>query len=178
MSTPSAFDLESMYEAAGIDLYSLRAVMLTVANIPVSSYLDVNDDLFFGADHKTRYAQGAVGEASAHLTLHQGVLQSVPVELIDRVLEGWEPEPATIDRVHVFDAPEFYCVVAKLRDSENIRDGHDRLRLLPHIDCFAEHTPHITLAYVKRSADITRWTTALASLAGQSFEVTGRYSSL
>lgn len=167
-----------MYEGAGIDLYSLRAVMLNVANIPVSSFLDVGDELFFGADHKTRYAQGAVAETAAHLTLHQGILQSVPLDLIERVLDGWEPEPAVIDRIHVFDAPEFFCVVAKVRQSENIREGHDRLRLLPHIDCFAEHTPHITLAYVKRSADISQWTAALAPLAGQSFEVTGRFSSL
>jgi 2'-5' RNA ligase len=174
--TFSAFDHEDIYPEVGIDLYSLDAIMLDVANIPVSAYIDGPDELFFGTTHKTRYAQGAVAETSAHLTLHQGILETVPAAHVDRVLEGWTPEPVTVERIHVFPTPEFSCVVAKLVVTANLEEGHDRLRLLPHIDCFPAYTPHVTLAYIQPGEHTAaRWIAALAPLTGQTFEVTGRY---
>lgn len=174
--TLSAFDIDDIYPEVGIDLYSLQAIMFDVANVPVSEYIDEPDSLFYGKTHKDRFAQGAVGERSAHLTLHQGIMENVPETLIGRVLEGWAPEPVRVDRIHAFEAPDFFCIVAKLDVTANLAEGHDRLRLLPHIDCFPAYTPHITLAYVKPdAADAARWTEALAPLVGQTFKVTGRY---
>jgi len=174
--TISAFDIEDIYPELGIDLYSLQAVMFDVENVPVSAYIDEPDSLFYGTSHKDRYAQGAVGERSAHLTMHQGILETVPEDIISLVLDGWSPEPVRVAAIHAFDAPDFYCIVAKLENTENLMQGHDRLRLLPHIDCFPAFTAHITLAYVKPDAGIAaRWTQALSPLVGRTFEVTGRY---
>ncbi len=174
--TFSAFDIDDIYPEVGIDLYSLQAIMFDVANVPVSEYINEPESLFHGQTYQDRFAQGAVGERSAHLTLHQGILESVPEKLVARVLDGWEPEPVRVERIHVFDAPDFYCIVAKLEVTQNLAEGHNRLRLLPHIDCFPDYTPHVTLAYVQHDAEVAgRWTHALAPLAGRTFEVTGRY---
>lgn len=174
--TLSAFDIDDIYPQVGIDLYSLQAIMFDVANVPVSDYIDEPGSLFYGKTYKDRFAQGAVGERSAHLTLHQGIMENVPETFVSRVLEGWAPEPVRVDRIHAFEAPDFFCVVAKLEVTENLAEGHDRLRLLPHIDCFPDYTPHITLAYIRPSAaTAARWKRYLAPLEGQTFEVTGRY---
>lgn len=175
--TLSAFDVDDIYPTVGIDLYGLQAIMFDVENIPMSRmYINEPGTLFYGQTHKDRYAQGAVGDKSAHLTLHQGILENVPEELVSRVLEGWTPEPVRVERIHVFEAPDFFCIVAKLEVTDNLAEGHDRLRLLPHIDCFPEYTPHITLAYIRPSTVAAgRWRRALAPLEGQTFEVTGRY---
>lgn len=82
---------------------------------------------------------------------------------VSAVLEGWVLPDITIKEVSFFygHGGEYITIIALVDVSDGLKEGHQRLSLLPHVNTFGEYKPHITLAYVKASAD---WTTFVANL--------------
>ena len=74
---------------------------------------------------------------------------------VTAVLEGWELPNIKIKEVNFFygQTGEYVTIVALVDVTDELKEGHQRLSLLPHINTFGEYKPHITLAYVKASAD-------------------------
>lgn len=44
----------------------------------------------------------------------------------------------------------YYCVVAHIKVTQELMEGHERLEFLPHINTFNGYKPHVTIAYVKK----------------------------
>lgn len=165
-------------KAHGYDLPSLKAVMLKTENIRISDYRDAPDDLFYGEGYDLRYCQGAVGEKTAHLTLHQGILPNVPDSLIDTILGEYDVPEVRISHVSGWPSPNgFTTVVANICDDDGqLLELHNRLRWLPHIDAFPTFMPHITLAFVRDSAPLQSWLAALNELSNKKLKVSGRFT--
>lgn len=164
-------------KAHGYDPAAMRAVMLKTDNIDISSLRNAPDELFYGEGYDLRYCQGAVAETTAHVTLHQGILPSVPPELIDTVLGEYDIPEVRIGHVSGWPSPNgFTTIVANLCDYDGqLQELHNRLRWLPHIDAFPTYTPHVTLAFVRTGPHIHSWLAALNALSNQKLAVSGRF---
>lgn len=149
-----------LYKSLGIKLNDLGCIMLdTEAPFSADDY-ELEKDLYFAKNPEFKWINGAVGTRDAHVTLLYGLLEKGPVwqEHVDTVLDGWTAEPVEIEEVGIFPSPfdtePYGCIVAKLTVTDNLLDAHKRLSLLPHINTYADYTPHVTLAYVTEdSAD-------------------------
>lgn len=116
------------------------------------------------------------GETSPHVTLLFGLLNNGNIwkDAVDQVLEGWKADTVTIDEVGFFTLPDSYAIVAHVKKTTELVDAHDRLGLLPNAETFSEYKPHITLAYIKKEADLGKWIKALGEVYnGQELETAG-----
>lgn len=159
----------------GLESYDLECVMLDTANLPVMSSRGgpvpdaLHGDLFFGSAPNLSYAQGAVGEDSAHVTLLFGIHPS-PIyrRNVDAVLRGWSPEPVLLSGVSTFPVSgvdqEYVVIKADVAPTPNLLEARARLEILDHTDSHPTYHPHLTLAYVKRTADVDAWVTLLDSV--------------
>lgn len=90
-----------------------------------------------------------------HVTLLYGLLQkayTLKPQILE-VLAGWETPSIEVEEVSFFDAPdkeEYYTIIAKIKKTPLLLEGHNRLQFLPHINTFPIYSPHITLAYIKK----------------------------
>lgn len=166
----------------GIERTDLECVMLSIAPLDVMGTLGEGvseDDLFYGDTPELKYAQGAVGEKKAHVTLLFGIHPSPDYKRnVDAVLKGWTPEMIHVSQVSTFpirdEEQEYYVVKGDVHVSSNLLEGRARLEVLDYTDPFPTYHPHVTLAYVKRTADIDKWVRYLDDVYGdQDFEVTG-----
>ena len=67
---------------------------------------------------------------------------------------------------------EYITVVALVQPTPELVVGNGMLRFLPHIDTFIDYKPHITLAYVKNTAEWQDHVEALNErFAGQKVKV-------
>lgn len=178
MSDISASDFPQVYEQLGINTGDLGCIMLDLNDIPVTNFVpDAEESLYFS--NKQEFVKGAVAEDHPHITLLYGLLQygSILKPQVDAVLEDWDsPTHLNIASIGVFpsrDPEEDYsCIVAHIEFTDDLQEGHDRLRLLPHVDTFPQYKPHMTLAYVNGPAT-TEWVEALQPLTGQGVRVLG-----
>lgn len=158
----------------GLSSPDLECVMLDVDPLNVREAFGEGfseDDLFYGTTPELKYAQGAVGESTAHATLLFGIHPS-PVyrRSVDAVLRGWEPEDLFVSHVGFFpsrDATQDYnVIVAHVEPMPNLLEARARLEILDYTDGFPEYRPHITLAYIKGSADLTEWVSRMDAVFG------------
>jgi 2'-5' RNA ligase len=166
----------------GLGTPDLECVMLKLAPLEVVDHLGKHasaDDLFYGDTPELKYAQGAVGEKKAHVTLLFGIHPSPTYRRkVDAVLKGWKPETVHVTEVSTFpirdEEQEYYVVKGDVKVTDNLREGRARIEVLDHTDGFPEYHPHVTLAYVKRTANIDMWVQYLDEVyGGKDFEVTG-----
>lgn len=104
------------------------------------------------------------GEDVPHITLLYGLLENGNIwkDKVDTVLKDWKPGDLTIDKVDSFDLGDSHAIVAKMKKTPELVDGHERLTLLPHIQTHSEYTPHTTLAYVQHDQAVAdKWVNAL-----------------
>lgn len=155
-----------IYEALGIDINNLGCIMLDIEQQDICSHVrGAERDLYYSPT--LPWAQGAVGEKSAHLTVLYGLLEQglVYKDHVDALLDGWNPEPLVVSGISYFPSnvpgEDYKVVVAKIEKTANLIEGHQRLQLLPHIDTFPAYKPHMTLAYIKGSADFEKWSNSL-----------------
>lgn len=157
----SARDYADIYKDLDINTDDLGCIMLDLEPMPVKKYVEGKEDELF---ENPQWDQGSVpAETVPHVTLLYGLLENGNVwkKKVDALLKDWEVKTVTIDHVGFFDTPDSYAVVAHLVKTPEIVDGHERLTLLPHINTFSEYLPHMTLAYVKKDADVDAWVKAL-----------------
>lgn len=177
-------DTDTLYKTLGIDVDKLGCIMANVEPLDIANSVEFSmlDDLYYGEG----YQQGAVAEKTAHVTLLYGIVHAnagidgawsdstVNREVIDLVLDGVELDTVRISHVGVFDVGDAWCVVGFVEKSGWLRDAHERLEMLPHITTHAEWIPHVTLAYVKKTADVVTWVNMLGDkFAGAELSVTG-----
>lgn len=162
---PKTHELKDMYADLGVNTSDLGCIMLDTALFDVASSVPGGkDDLYFSSHPDSKYVQGDVVARKAHLTLLYGLLEKGPKwkAHVDRVLDGWTmPEYVEIESVGAFPSTnpdeDYTCIVAHIKVTPELSDGNGRLRMLPHIDGFAEYKPHVTLAYVRNDPANVDW---------------------
>lgn len=160
-------DHKNVYANLGIDVSKLGCIMLDLDPIIVTDLVDQGKADLYSSVHSDRYwISGAVAENKAHITLLYGLLSKGQTwkGLVDEVLTGWDWPQLTIQKVSafpsMFDDEPYSCIIAEIKISPELLEGHQRLSLLPHINTFGEYKAHVTLAYVKQEAE-AKWVKAL-----------------
>lgn len=170
-----------VYKSLRVDTNKLGCIMLDVDPVTVEdvmpevySFLYTGDkwhqyldELYYHPDKVNHpYTGGAPIRDTAHATLLYGLMEPGPTwkEEVDGVLDGWTPEDLEVDEVSYFPSnipgQDYNVIVAKLKVTENLDEGHKRLQLLPHVDTFPTYHPHVTIAYVKGGDEIRdKWIT-------------------
>lgn len=144
-----------MYAELGINIDKLGCIMLDIdgANIPKP----VDESVLYVTSNPDRFwIKGFVAGKVPHVTLLYGLMESGQKnkQYVDKVLEGWSIDSVEIDHVGFFESPytddPYYCIIAHLKITDNLLEGHKRLEFLPHINTFPDYKAHITIAYVKK----------------------------
>lgn len=150
----------------GLGNPDLECVMLDIAPF---EYMDRDwdysmplGDLFYGDIPELQYAQGLVGAKNTHVTLLFGIHpRSTYVQEVERVLDGWTPEPIIFNTISSFPSSipgqDYNVIVAKVAKTTNLLEGHNRLLELDYTNSYPEYEPHVTLAYIKGSANVNQW---------------------
>jgi hypothetical protein len=137
-------------------------IMLDTDALDVLTHVDGGkDDLVAATDMDDSVVPG---EDVPHVTLLYGLLENGNIwkDKVDQVLEGWKLDGVTIDQVGSFDLGDSHAIVAHVKKTPEIIDGHERLTLLPHIQTHSEYMPHLTLAYVQHDQAVAdKWVKAL-----------------
>lgn len=171
---------KELYDKMSVKLDELGCIMLDTDPIKVSDIIDA-DDLYYTPNKNLFWIDGIVSEKVPHVTVLYGLMNSGQLwkEYVDTVLEGWNIKTVEISHVNYFDSAyeeePYYCIVAELLVTEKLLEGNSRLRLLPHIDTYANYRPHITLAYIKNDkAKRDKYVAELGDmLAGKRIKVKG-----
>ncbi len=178
MTDTNSNQFPDVYTALGVNVNQLGVVMLDVEPFTVTDLVTKGqNDLYFAQNQERFWIQGAVAESSAHVTLLYGLMESAQAwkPLIDIVLADWTPPTLVVESLGVFESPfadePYSCIVAHIKTTPELLEGHKRLELLPHVNTYSEYRPHLTIAYVKEEAK-DRWLTELGStLNGKSLSV-------
>ena len=150
----------------GLKTSDLECVMLDVApfrphNDTIRWALgdDYNpNDLFYGDTDELKYAQGAVYDTVPHVTLLFGIHPSLTYEEdVNNVLYDWMTPDLMSKYVGFFEGEDYYCIVAHIDLTASLMNARRRLEALPHTTTFPEFKPHMTLAYIKKTANLFLW---------------------
>lgn len=157
----SSHQFSSMYKDMGVDVDTLGCIMADV--IPLASMADPDDtepgikkDLYTSDNPKRPWIKGWVAGKTAHVTLLYGLMENghTSKKYVNQVLKGWELKTVEIAEISYFESQyedePYYCIVAHIKVSDNLLEGHERLQFLPHIDTFTGYKPHMTIAYIKK----------------------------
>lgn len=170
MKELSSHKFPEVYKTLGVNIPDLGCVMLDVKPGQLPTMEDVGltkDDLYYAADKSRFWIDGYVASHTPHVTLLYGLMKPATEwkALIDQVLDGWTPPNVEVEDIGFFLSPyenePYYCIVAHIKISEQLKEGNDRLKFLPHINTFPGYKAHITLAYVKKDAELRDKTMAL-----------------
>ncbi len=163
----------------GLDTPDLECVMINVPTLDIqraAGDLWDEDALFYGDIPKLKYAQGAVAEENAHLTLLFGLHPSNSYEAsVLMALDGWDLPDILINEVKYFpsrvEGQNYICLYAEVVKSAGLLAGRARLEELPYSDEFDEYKPHISLVYLKTDTgvDTQAWIDALNSAFAHQF---------
>lgn len=156
----NANKFRDMYTELGINIDRLGCIMLDVdgSNIPA-----VPDEsaLYYSSNPDRFWIKGFVAGKVPHVTLLYGLMASGKTAWkneVDKVLEGWSINEVKVQQVSFFESPyedePYYCLVAHIRITPELMEGHRRLEFLPHINTFPEYKAHITLAYIQKDDDL------------------------
>lgn len=175
----SSHQFKAVYDSLGLDVNKLGVVMLDTEPIHVNELVTKPDlDLVYAANPDHFWIRGAVAETGAHVTLLYGLLQHGTKwrSQINGVLDGWSLDEVEIERVGYFENQlpdeDYVCIIAHIKVTPQLLEGHQRLSFLPHVNTFAQYRPHLTLAYIKPEAK-NRWLRELGtSLVGKKLATT------
>lgn len=167
----SSYNFPDVYKWLGINLSKLGCIMLDLEPLPtpqifcqdgITDYI-YSLDLYSSPDKEKYWIDGYVGLKTAHITLLYGLLQQ-GINLkphVDSVLSGWVLDGVEIDQFGYFPSPypdePYYCIVAHIKPTPKLIEGHERLELLPHINTFTGYKPHHTIAYIEKNDDKRDW---------------------
>lgn len=154
-----------VYKKLGITVSDLGCIMLDVEPFDIVSLVENGEnDLFYGDIPDLKYAQGAVAEESAHVTLLYGLLESGQKwkSQVDAVLDGWNPPLLSVESVGFFpsniEGQDYSAIIGHIEVTDALLEGNQRLQLLPHVNTFPGYKPHVTLAYIKNGPSGVEWT--------------------
>jgi 2'-5' RNA ligase len=164
----NAHNFKEVYEMLGINLSKLGCIMLDTEPIILPTYIiqDINDgsqcnfdtllkSYCYKAKNKERFwIDGYVADTTPHLTLMYGFLNEAKnyIKHIEILLKDWKCEDVEIEDISYFNSPyqdeEYYCLIAKIKQTPELIDGNERMKFLPHLNTFMGYKPHITIAYL------------------------------
>lgn len=179
MKNLNSHHFENIYKELNIDLDLLGCIMLDLeAKLPQPGNKDI---LYFTKDSKKFWINGFVAGDVPHITLLYGLLKSGKEwkEYVDQVLSDWKLEQVTIDYFGYFDSPyeneEYYCIVAHIKITPSLLEGHQRLSFLPHVNTFPGYKAHMTYAYIKKDEKVRDELIATLNKhwAGTTMKITG-----
>lgn len=136
--------------------------MLDLDPIPTPAGLcDVEGYPLHYSQNKERFwIKGWIAAETPHVTLLYGLLEEGKnfAPHIEQVLKGWKLEEVEVESIGYFESPypdeKYYCIVAHLKITPELLEGHQRLEFLPHINTFAGYKAHFTIAYIEYDTKI------------------------
>lgn len=176
----SSHAFAQMYKKMGINVNELGCVMLDIDGSKIENEL-YDEELYVSGDKKKFWIKGYVAGKNPHVTLLYGLLKPATVykAYIAEVLKDWSLKSVIIDKVDYFDSSlrdeNYYCIIAKIKVTPKLQEGHDRLEFIPHINTFTSYVPHMTIAYVKKDKKIRDRAIRLFNrqLKGKKLQITG-----
>ena len=159
----AASDYPDLYDDIDLIPEKPGCIMLDVVPLQVGRHVDSpEEDLI--VEEEGEHAMGLVGETEPHVTLLYGLLENGNIwkDKVDELLSDWELTELELSYVDYFKTKDAFAIVAHVKLTPELVDGHERLTLLPHINTFSEYKPHITLAYVKPDPKVaSKWIASL-----------------
>jgi hypothetical protein len=162
MKQLNAHMFEPVYKKLKINLDELGCVMVDID--PLKEMIDWKEkyqDVLYTSQNKNRpWIAGWIADQVAHITLLYGLLDNAHnwEKEIEQVLEEWELTSVQIDHVGFFESPypadPYYCIVAHIKVSDALMEGHSRMEFLPHINTFTGFLPHMTIAYIQKDEQV------------------------
>lgn len=156
----NANQFREMYAELGVNIDKLGCIMLDVDGSEIVNHIR-ESDLYITDNPDRFWIKGFVAEKVPHVTLLYGLLQSGNTtykKYVDKVLEGWKVDNVEVDHVGFFESPYkddlYYCIVAHLKISDELKQGNQLLQLLPHINTFPDYKAHITIAYIRKDEEL------------------------
>lgn len=154
----NSHNFENVYKWLGINLDKLGCIMLDLKPLNLVPYPLFKIKDFYFAKNKSRFwINGWLAATDTpHVTLLYGLLESGNDYSmhIKEVLADWKLKNVEVEDVGFFNSPysdePYYCIVAHIKVTPQLMEGHQRLEFLPHINTFAGYKPHITLAYIRK----------------------------
>lgn len=162
MKQLNSHQFEGIYKTLDINLDKLGCVMLDLE--PLENMWSIELDgaataLYYSKNPDRKWIDGWVCDKVPHITLLYGLLDNAHnwENLIEMALWDWQLEEVEIDHISYFDSPyedePYYCIVAHIKVTDELMEGHQRLELLPHINTFTGYKPHMTICYLKKKQD-------------------------
>lgn len=155
-----AHDFPKIYEALGINLSKLGCIMLDLEPFNNAYSIEVDGAgvaLYYAKNKERFWIDGWIFD-HPHITLLYGLLtpgnESPMNELVPMALEGWEMPEIEVADIGYFDSPyedeHYWCVVAHVKVTPELQEGHDRLCMLPHVKTFPGYKAHTTVCYLDK----------------------------
>lgn len=161
MKQLKSHDFEDVYKDLKINLNTLGCVMLDLESLgSMAGTVRRKEDLYYAKNPEHKWIKGWVAGETPHITLLYGLLDNAHnwENHISSVLDGWEMDTVQIDHIDYFDSPyedePYYCLVAHIKVTSELLDGHQRLELLPHINTFTGYKPHMTIGYIQKNDEL------------------------
>lgn len=162
MKEIKSHDFPKVYKKLNINLNTLGCVMLDLE--PLDNMWSIEVDgagtaLYYAKNPERKWIDGWVVGKVAHITLLYGLMDNAHnlENEVSTVLSGWQLDEVEIDHVGYFDSPyddeDYYCIVAHIKVTDDLIEGHQRLELLPHINTFTGYKPHMTICYLAKKED-------------------------
>ncbi len=112
--------------------------------------------LYYSQNKERFWIDGWVCDKDPHITLLYGLLEKGKVyeSYIGQVLKGWQLDEVEIEDISFFESPypdePYWCLVAHIKTTDALLEGHQRLEFLPHVNTFTGYKPHMTIAYLDK----------------------------
>jgi len=155
----NSHQFKQVYEWLGINLNTLGCVMLDLEpldNMRATDAYKAALPLYFAKNKERFWIDGWVCDKVPHITLLYGLLaKAKSLELhIGAVLCDWHINEVEIEDIGFFESPysdeSYWCIVAHIKVTPELLEGHRRLEFLPHINTFDGYKPHMTIAYIQK----------------------------
>lgn len=150
----SAHQFKQIYKELDIDINTLGCVM--VDTYPITLQTNPGYEFYTSKDKKKFWIKGWVADKTPHITLLYGLLSEPETirKQVAYVMKGWQLSDVEVADVDYFESPyedePYYCIIALIKPTEALLEGHRRLEFLPHINTFAGYKPHLTLGYITK----------------------------
>ena len=147
-----------LYKDLKIDLNKLGCVMLDIEKgIDMPHTYTYEPESFYHAKNPAHFwITGFCGDKTPHVTLLYGLMTPAyqQPEHIATVLKDWKLNTVKIKDIGYFESTlpdeDYYCIIALIEVSDDLKEGKERLEFLPHVNTFTSYTPHMTVAYIKK----------------------------
>lgn len=153
----SAHKFSIIYWDLNIDINKLGCVMLDVDPLDTMKpykFDGLESSLYNAKDKSMFWVDGWMADKNPHITLLYGLLKSAREykNKIKVVLKDWNLKEIEIADIGFFDSPmssePYYCIVAHIKPTLGLLEGHARLEFLPHVNTHTFFKPHFTLCYI------------------------------